>query len=140
MLECNRNLALRPPHLFGDFEFLIDRYLKGDKDIKKAVANADWQERGFESLKYFLSQGNNKAYKHDHIYKICCQEGSNPTVAYLRDLEEDLEPEPTFEFGLPKGVSIHGNSFRVDIIRSGTRHRQTFKTREEALTFRSELS
>ncbi len=137
MLECNRNLALRPPHLFGDFEFLIDRYLKGDKDIKRAVANADWQERGFESLKYFLSQGEDKSYKHDHIYKICSQEGSNPTVAYLRDLEEDLEPEPTSAL---KGISMHNGSFRVDVVRSGTRHRKTFKTQEEAQAFLSELS
>jgi hypothetical protein len=139
MLECNRNLALRPEHLFGDYEYLIDKYLQGDKHIKKAVADADWQERGFESLRHFLSIGKNKNYKHDSVYIICSQEGPNPTVTYLSELEDDLH-ENTFDLGLPTGISMHKGSFRVDVARGGTRHRQTFKTKEEALNFRSSLS
>ncbi len=36
--------------LYGDFGYLIDKYLGGPPRFKKAVAKADMEGRGFQSL------------------------------------------------------------------------------------------
>lgn len=42
----NENDDNNEPHLFGDYELIIDKYLDGDQRLKHAVALADQNNRG----------------------------------------------------------------------------------------------
>lgn len=117
-------------HLYGDFSYLIDRYLAGDAGIKEKVADADQRGKGFESLRYFLStKATSKAYERDHVFVVCSDEGPHPHA-----VAEDVLP-------LPAGISFDASRTRyvVDLTRQGKRHKKTFPNREDAIAHRRQL-
>lgn len=123
MLDANPHTAFS---LFGDYEEIIDRCLKGDPEIKRKVAEADAHgRRGLTVLKYQLEK---------HKVQL------PPDIAGIMETcekdQEHYDQNVRHDF---QNIEVRGATYRVSVTFEGNRHRQSFDTVEQAREWRDRM-
>lgn len=119
----------REAMLFGDHELIIDSCLAGDPAVKAAVRRADNDgRRGLASLRYHL--GTAKAPVPPHL----------ATILRACEADQEYHDNPARRAVAAradmKNIEERGGRYRVTVMTSGKRHRETFKSLQDAREYR----